>query len=121
MQWFVEQKPGDESVDKKGEIQTPPLCTVVLAMVMDRRDLTGTLNERNMQVEQRLAREQHLIWLLNALSAFLHCSSPNITSKRDPSDYVHASFAVVYNIGESAIIALLEYHLKNDSVFDNLT
>ncbi|EPB67239.1 ubiquitin--protein ligase [Ancylostoma ceylanicum] len=69
-------------------------------------------------VEERLAREEHLTWLLNALNAFLYCSSPDFTVKREPSDYVHVSPSVVRDIGESAIIVLLEYHLKNDSLFD---
>ncbi|KAL6724187.1 hypothetical protein Aduo_019097 [Ancylostoma duodenale] len=69
-------------------------------------------------VEERLAREEHLTWLLNALNAFIYCSSPDFSVKREPSDYVHVSPSVVRDIGESAIIVLLEYHLKNDSLFD---
>ncbi|KAK6014750.1 hypothetical protein OSTOST_19860 [Ostertagia ostertagi] len=69
-------------------------------------------------VEERLAREEHLTWLLNALNAFLYCSSPDFTKKRLPSQYSYISDAVVREIADSAVIVLLEYHLKNDSVFD---
>lgn len=74
------------------------------------------------QVEERLAREEHLIWLLNAMTAYIYCASPDFTDddylrfmERNP---VHVGPPVVKEIGESAIIALLEYHLNNDSVFD---
>ncbi|KHJ97779.1 hypothetical protein OESDEN_02249 [Oesophagostomum dentatum] len=69
-------------------------------------------------VEERLAKEEHLTWLLNALNAFLYCSSPDFSVKRDPCDYAHVSPSVVREIGQSAVFVLLEYHLKNDSVFD---
>ncbi|WKY14736.1 hypothetical protein Q1695_000340 [Nippostrongylus brasiliensis] len=69
-------------------------------------------------VEERLAREEHLTWLLNALSAFLYCCSPDFSVKRQPNDYSYITAAVVRDIGESAVIVLLEYHLRNDSVFD---
>ncbi|VDM81987.1 unnamed protein product [Strongylus vulgaris] len=71
-------------------------------------------------VEERLAREEQLTWLLNALNAFLYCTSPDFTAKRDPIDYAHVSPTVVQDIGHSAVIVLLEYHLKNDSLFDAL-
>ncbi|KHN74762.1 putative ubiquitin-conjugating enzyme protein 17 [Toxocara canis] len=73
-------------------------------------------------VEERLAREEHLIWLLNAVTAYIYCASPDFSDddylhfmERSP---VHVGPPVVKEIGESAIIALLEYHLNNDSVFD---
>ncbi|MFH4983401.1 hypothetical protein AB6A40_010110 [Gnathostoma spinigerum] len=73
-------------------------------------------------VEERLAREEHLIWLLNAMTAYIYCASPDFSTddyltymNRHP---VHLSPPVVKEIGESAIIDLLEYHLNNDSVFD---
>ncbi|VDO70317.1 unnamed protein product [Heligmosomoides polygyrus] len=69
-------------------------------------------------VEERLAREEHLTWLLNALNAFLYCSSPDFSTKRQPGDYAYITASVAREIGESAVIVLLEYHLKNDSVFD---
>ncbi|VDM53468.1 unnamed protein product [Angiostrongylus costaricensis] len=69
-------------------------------------------------VEERLAREEHLIWLLNALNAFLYCCSPEFKTKRQADNYAYISAPVVREIGESAVIVLLEYHLKNDSVFD---
>ncbi|OZC10881.1 ubiquitin--protein ligase [Onchocerca flexuosa] len=73
-------------------------------------------------VEERLIREEHLVWLLNAVTAFIYCASPDFSSDvhlhfidRYP---VHLSKPIVRVIGESAIIPLLEYHLNNDSIFD---
>ncbi|MCP9263176.1 Baculoviral IAP repeat-containing protein [Dirofilaria immitis] len=73
-------------------------------------------------VEERLIREEHLIWLLNAVTAYIYCASPDFSTDeylhfidRYP---VHVSKPVVRELGESAIIPLLEYHLNNDSVFD---
>uniref|UniRef100_A0A0M3JDJ4 Probable ubiquitin-conjugating enzyme protein 17 (inferred by orthology to a C. elegans protein) n=1 Tax=Anisakis simplex TaxID=6269 RepID=A0A0M3JDJ4_ANISI len=69
-----------------------------------------------------LAREEHLIWLLNAVTAYIYCASPDFSDDdylkfmdRNP---VHVGPAVTKEIGESAIITLLEYHMNNDSVFD---
>ncbi|CAD6189182.1 unnamed protein product [Caenorhabditis auriculariae] len=70
-------------------------------------------------VEERLAREEHLTWLLNAMNAYIlswPLSESNLS--RPPSEYVHMNQSTVRLIGESAIIALLEYNLRNDSVFD---
>uniref|UniRef100_A0A2K6VVG0 UBC core domain-containing protein n=1 Tax=Onchocerca volvulus TaxID=6282 RepID=A0A2K6VVG0_ONCVO len=73
-------------------------------------------------VEERLIREEHLAWLLNAVTAFIYCASPDFSADvhlrfidRHP---VHLSKPIVRLIGESAIIPLLEYHLNNDSIFD---
>uniref|UniRef100_A0A158Q8G9 UBIQUITIN_CONJUGAT_2 domain-containing protein n=1 Tax=Elaeophora elaphi TaxID=1147741 RepID=A0A158Q8G9_9BILA len=72
--------------------------------------------------KERLIREEHLIWLLNAVTAYIYCASPDFSTDehlhfidRYP---VHVSKPVVLELGESAIIPLLEYHLNNDSVFD---
>ncbi|VDK65181.1 unnamed protein product [Anisakis simplex] len=69
-----------------------------------------------------MAREEHLIWLLNAVTAYIYCASPDFSDDdylkfmdRNP---VHVGPAVTKEIGESAIITLLEYHMNNDSVFD---
>uniref|UniRef100_A0A183DKW5 Pecanex-like protein n=1 Tax=Gongylonema pulchrum TaxID=637853 RepID=A0A183DKW5_9BILA len=63
-----------------------------------------------------------LIWLLNAVTAYVYCASPDFSTdehlhfmSRNP---VHVGPAVVRELGESAIIPLMEYHLNNDSVFD---
>nr|CDP95993.1 BMA-UBC-17 [Brugia malayi] len=61
-------------------------------------------------VEERLIREEHLIWLLNAVT-HLHFID------RYP---VHISKPVIRELSQSAIFPLLEYHLNNDSVFDAL-
>uniref|UniRef100_A0A1I7VWP9 Ubiquitin-conjugating enzyme family protein n=1 Tax=Loa loa TaxID=7209 RepID=A0A1I7VWP9_LOALO len=73
-------------------------------------------------IEERLIREEHLIWLLNAVTAYIYCASPDFSTNehlhfidRFP---VHISKPVVRELSESAIIPLLEYHLNNDSVFD---
>lgn len=73
-------------------------------------------------MEERLIREEHLAWLLNAVTAFIYCASPDFSADvhlrfidRHP---VHLSKPIVRLIGESAIIPLLEYHLNNDSIFD---
>uniref|UniRef100_A0AAF5PKY3 Ubiquitin-conjugating enzyme family protein n=2 Tax=Wuchereria bancrofti TaxID=6293 RepID=A0AAF5PKY3_WUCBA len=73
-------------------------------------------------VEERLIREEHLIWLLNAVTAYIYCASPDFSTSehlhfidRYP---VHISKPVIRELSESAIFPLLEYHLNNDSVFD---
>ena len=60
-------------------------------------------------VEERLAREEHLTWLLNTVIAYV--KSPNHST-------AHITPLVSKMLGESAIILLLEYNLKNDSVLD---
>uniref|UniRef100_A0A915Q7B0 UBC core domain-containing protein n=1 Tax=Setaria digitata TaxID=48799 RepID=A0A915Q7B0_9BILA len=73
-------------------------------------------------VEERLIREEHLIWLLNAVTAYIYCASPDFSTDAHfhfIEQYpVHVSKPVVRELGESAIIPLLEYHLNNDSVYD---
>uniref|UniRef100_A0A1I8AAE7 UBIQUITIN_CONJUGAT_2 domain-containing protein n=1 Tax=Steinernema glaseri TaxID=37863 RepID=A0A1I8AAE7_9BILA len=71
-------------------------------------------------VEERLAREEHLIWVLNALTAFIFCANPDFhdTDYIQMAAFSHMTPPVVKVITESAIVALLEYHLNNDSVFD---
>ncbi|GMT04147.1 hypothetical protein PENTCL1PPCAC_26321, partial [Pristionchus entomophagus] len=74
-------------------------------------------------VEERLQREEHLIWLLNALVAFVVGKDDGIVGPsweetgtiRGGIDHVEA---IASEIGQSALIPLMEYHLKNDSVFD---
>lgn len=73
-------------------------------------------------MEERLLKEEQLIWLLNALTAYIYRISPDFTTT-SYMDYmkdqpVHLGQTVVKEIGESAVIELLEYHLNNDSVFD---
>ncbi|KAL3990646.1 Ubiquitin-conjugating enzyme family protein [Acanthocheilonema viteae] len=85
----------------------------------------GSIRSRwNMEqtVEERLIREERLIWLLNAVTAYIYCASPNFSTDehlhfidRHP---VHVGKPVIRELSESAIIPLLEYHLHNDSVFD---
>uniref|UniRef100_A0A914VVG4 UBC core domain-containing protein n=1 Tax=Plectus sambesii TaxID=2011161 RepID=A0A914VVG4_9BILA len=75
-------------------------------------------------VEERLAREEHLIWLLNAMTAYLYCASPDFGDTETALDKfaqrqpAHLTPNIVEQISESAVVPLLEYHLKNDSVFD---
>ncbi|CAI4232635.1 unnamed protein product [Auanema sp. JU1783] len=69
-------------------------------------------------VEEKLAREENLTWLLNALNTYIYSSSPDFPCKRSPAELAHLSSPVITEIGDSAVIVLLEYHLKNDSVFD---
>ncbi|KAK0406808.1 hypothetical protein QR680_018821 [Steinernema hermaphroditum] len=73
-------------------------------------------------VEERLAREEHLIWVLNALTAFIFCANPDFHDtdfiQLSDSAFSHMTPPVVKVVTESAIVALLEYHLNNDSVFD---
>ncbi|GMT32399.1 hypothetical protein PFISCL1PPCAC_23696, partial [Pristionchus fissidentatus] len=68
-------------------------------------------------VEERLAREEHLIWLLNALIAFIIGRDTDLENGRLQGGAEHVDVAAD-EIGQSALIPLLEYHLKNDSVFD---
>ncbi|VDD90522.1 unnamed protein product [Enterobius vermicularis] len=69
-------------------------------------------------VEERLLKEEQLIWLLNALTAYIyHFTTPNYLHYME-NQPVHLGPTVVKEIGESAVIELLEYHLNNDSVFD---
>ncbi|GMR32629.1 hypothetical protein PMAYCL1PPCAC_02824, partial [Pristionchus mayeri] len=67
-------------------------------------------------VEERLAREEHLIWLLNALVAFI-VGRDDMESGVILGGIDHIE-PLEKEIGQSALIPLMEYHLKNDSVFD---
>ena len=35
-----------------------------------------------LQVEERLAREEHLIWLLSAITAYIYCVAPDFSDDR---------------------------------------
>ncbi|CAJ0565047.1 unnamed protein product, partial [Mesorhabditis spiculigera] len=71
-------------------------------------------------VEERLAREEHLIWLLSCLTAYIYTISPDFSEDQIEKfvEHDHLTPPVVKLLGESAVVPLLEYHLKNDSVFD---
>ncbi|VDN51966.1 unnamed protein product [Dracunculus medinensis] len=73
-------------------------------------------------VEEKLAREEHLIWLLNAVTAYIYCISPDFSNEEQlrfiRQNPVHIGPSVIKEIGESAIVPLLEYHLNNGSIFD---
>lgn len=69
-----------------------------------------------------MAREEHLIWLLNAVTAYIYCISPDFSNEEQlrfiRQNPVHIGPSVIKEIGESAIVPLLEYHLNNGSIFD---
>ncbi|VDO27059.1 unnamed protein product [Onchocerca flexuosa] len=55
-------------------------------------------------VEERLIREEHLVWLLNAVTAFIYCASPDFSSD------VHLHFIDRYpvHLSKPIVRALLE-------------
>ncbi|KAI1730493.1 ubiquitin-conjugating enzyme domain-containing protein [Ditylenchus destructor] len=80
-------------------------------------------------VEERIAQEEHLMWLLSALTTFLWGDSSKMsdidveTMRTDRIKTLEASPHLCDELidqiaNESPVISLLEYHLKNDSVFD---
>ncbi len=75
-------------------------------------------------VEERMAREERLVWLLNALTSYLYCASPDysdaeeILEKTTRGTPVHVNNDVLNLLKDCAVIQLLDYHLRNESVFD---
>ncbi|CAB3399752.1 unnamed protein product [Caenorhabditis bovis] len=68
-------------------------------------------------VEEKLAREEHLTWLLNAFNAYL-VSWPLGDSLTTVNDTSFITPGTVKLIVESKLIGILETNLRNDSIFD---
>ena len=73
-------------------------------------------------VEERIAQEEHLMWLLCALNTYLWGDSLKLS---EVNASVLANRVAVHHVDEllplildTAIFPLLEYHLNNDSIFD---
>uniref|UniRef100_A0AC35FHZ2 UBC core domain-containing protein n=1 Tax=Panagrolaimus sp. PS1159 TaxID=55785 RepID=A0AC35FHZ2_9BILA len=73
-------------------------------------------------VEERIAQEEHLMWLLCALNTYLWGDSLKLSevnaSVLAGRQAVHLVDGLLPTILDTAIFSLLEYHLNNDSIFD---
>uniref|UniRef100_A0AC34QZQ9 UBC core domain-containing protein n=1 Tax=Panagrolaimus sp. JU765 TaxID=591449 RepID=A0AC34QZQ9_9BILA len=74
-------------------------------------------------VEERIAQEEHLMWLICSLTAFLWGDALKLSEVN--ADYLTTSQAVhlvedslVPMILDTSLLSLLEYHLNNDSILD---
>lgn len=74
-------------------------------------------------VEERIAQEEHLMWLICSLTAFLWGDALKLSEVN--SDFLTTRQAVhlvedslLPMIIDTSIFPLLEYHLNNDSIFD---
>uniref|UniRef100_A0A0K0FCC3 Probable ubiquitin-conjugating enzyme protein 17 (inferred by orthology to a C. elegans protein) n=1 Tax=Strongyloides venezuelensis TaxID=75913 RepID=A0A0K0FCC3_STRVS len=73
-------------------------------------------------IEERITKEEHIIWLLNALTAFLYKSFHD-NSLVDISDFANIDFSYITSdvckqIYDTKVLLLFDYHLTNDSIFD---
>lgn len=75
-------------------------------------------------IEEFMIREEQLVWLLNAMTAYLYCASPDFS---DPETIYQRSVGidreqinadVVNLLKRSTIIPLFDYHIRNESLFD---
>lgn len=73
-------------------------------------------------VEERIAQEEHLMWLLCALTTFLWGDSMKLSDsdveRLDATSQPHLVEGVIAEIAHSSVLPLMEYHFNNDSVFD---
>lgn len=73
-------------------------------------------------VEERIAQEEHLMWLLCALTTFMWGDAMKLgemdRAEVEKMEKPHLCDDVVREVAASAVLPLLEYHLTNDSVFD---
>ncbi|CEF69615.1 Ubiquitin-conjugating enzyme, E2 domain and Ubiquitin-conjugating enzyme/RWD-like domain-containing protein [Strongyloides ratti] len=73
-------------------------------------------------IEERITKEEHIIWLLNALTAFLY-KSYNDTTSLDITTFAKTDFSylkpeICKEIYDTKVLMLFDYHLTNDSIFD---
>ncbi|KRY66665.1 putative ubiquitin-conjugating enzyme protein 17 [Trichinella pseudospiralis] len=75
-------------------------------------------------IEETIVREEQLAWLMHALVAFLHCSSPDFTDPTAAFEEIekgqrpHVNADVVQLLRQSSIVTMARYNLKNESIFD---
>lgn len=75
-------------------------------------------------IEEQMAREEQMVWLMNALTAYIFCANPDFQDLDDvrqqalDRDRSHISQEFVAIMDSSSIVPMLEYHLKNESIFD---
>ncbi|KRZ52811.1 putative ubiquitin-conjugating enzyme protein 17 [Trichinella nativa] len=75
-------------------------------------------------IEETIVREEQLAWLMHALVAFLHSSSPDFTDPTAAFEEIekgqrpHVNADVVQLLRQSSVITMAKYNLKNESIFD---
>uniref|UniRef100_A0A0N4Z4S2 UBIQUITIN_CONJUGAT_2 domain-containing protein n=1 Tax=Parastrongyloides trichosuri TaxID=131310 RepID=A0A0N4Z4S2_PARTI len=73
-------------------------------------------------IEERITKEEHIIWLLNALTAYLYKSYHDFSGidikEIKITDDLHLSPEICKELFETGVLTLFEYHLTNDSIFD---
>ncbi|KRY13653.1 putative ubiquitin-conjugating enzyme protein 17 [Trichinella patagoniensis] len=75
-------------------------------------------------IEETIVREEQLAWLMHALVAFLHSSSPDFTDPTAAFEEIekgqrpHVNADVVQLLRQSSVVTMAKYNLKNESIFD---
>ncbi|CAD5234273.1 unnamed protein product [Bursaphelenchus xylophilus] len=73
-------------------------------------------------VEERIAQEEHLMWLLCSLTTFLCGDALSLSESTldltPPKDQPVIQGYVIDELNNSPLLSLFEYHFNNDSVFD---
>lgn len=75
-------------------------------------------------IEEFMIREEQLVWLLNAMTAYFYCASPDFSDpettyqKQCEQERSQINSDVVNLVKHSTIIPLFDFHIRNESLFD---